>query len=178
MTPTASLIARIVDRHERLKRGSAALARELAMQGLDLMKLREQVPEGEWDSTLAAMKIARSTAYHYMKVAGRWDFKKNQFKDGIHLCNLLRESDFKLLPELQGGGNRLGKDELARRRAQQQLLFDYDRVAPVFDAILNFDGDNPLLSAEDDAIAQMEKGARRILSWTAEARREKEAMEV
>lgn len=145
--------------------------------GLLLAELRSKTREGEWGETISAIGFARSTAYFYMKCAEKWEARKKQLSDGIFLCHLLRESEFNLLPELQGGGQRLGKEELERRRAQSQLLFDFDRIAPAFDAILHFDGGNPLTTAPDETIEALEAGAKKVLLWAKEARAEKEAIE-
>lgn len=169
---TSTLISRIQKEHERCKHGAGEAIQAAVACGALLIELHEQTKDGDWNEKLLAIGINRKTAWNYMRIAEKWDAKKHHLTDGIYLCNLLRESEFKLLPELQGGGNRLGKDELERRRQQDQLVFHFNRVEPALDEVLSFEEGNPLLSEDEQTVEKVERGAKRMLQWVKEARKE------
>ncbi len=166
----STLLAQIKAAHERCFRGTKEAITAAVECGLLLIQLRKIVQAREWGRTLKTIDFPRSTAWEYMQIAQRSDGKV--LKDGIHFCNLLREPDFGLLPELNGGGGRLGKAELERRRRAAQLLFNFDRVAPVLEEVLRYNGrGNPLLSAPQETVEKMERAATRVLEWAREAHR-------
>jgi hypothetical protein len=105
-----------------------------------------------------------------MRLAEKWD--GSVLHDGIFFCNLLRDPDFGLLPELNGGGRRLGKAELERRRKADQMLFHFDRVMPAFAEVLRYNGGaNPLLSADAQTIEHAKLAGERLTKWADEASR-------
>lgn len=163
------ILARIKAAHHRCHRGSVEAVTAAVECGLLLIELRKMLKHGEWNRTLKSIDFPQKTAWNYMEIAKRSDGKV--LKDGIYFCNLLREPDFGLLPELNGGGRRLGKAELERRRKADQMLFHFERAMPGFDEVLRFNGGvNPLLSAPEEAVKKMETAATRVLLWAREAR--------
>lgn len=164
------LLAQIKAAHTRCKRGAVEAINAAVECGLLLIQLRKIVEPRAWGRTLESINFPLRTAWNYMQIARKSDGKV--LKDGIYFCNLLRDEDFGLLPELNGGGRRLGKAELERRRLADQLLFHFERVAPAFDEVLRYNGGaNPLLSAPKEDVAKMERAAERVLDWAREARK-------
>lgn len=165
------LLAQIKAAHQRCRKGTLEAINAAVECGLLLIQLRKIVESRDWGSTLQSIDFPRTTAWKYMAIAKRSDGKV--LKDGIHFCNLLREPDFGLLPELEGGGRRLGRAELERRRRAEQLLFHFDRVEPAFEEVLRYKGGaNPLLSAPPETVQKMERAAERVLGWVKEAHQE------
>ncbi len=166
----SSLLSRIKDAHQRCKRGSVEAINAAVECGLLLIELRKIIKPREWNSTLQTIDFPQRTAWNYMRIAEKWD--GNLLQDGIYFCNLLRDPDFSLLPELEGGGRRLGKAELERRRRADQLLFHFERVEPAFAEVLRYNGGaNPLLAAPQETIEQAKRVGERLQKWADEAGR-------
>jgi len=154
------LILRIRQAHERCKRGSLEAIQAAVNCGALLLELRSKINNGDWTDNLDAIGIKKTTAWNYMKLAEKWDLKKSQLRDGIYFCNLLREDEFDLLPALQGGGRRLGKEELARR----QLVFHFEEFARGLKEVSRFDAQNPFEGIEDDQLRQVRNELERTLA--------------
>lgn len=153
--------------HEDFCKGSAQIVRKAAEIGALLIEAKEMIPHGEFEEAIRSIGMSKVTAWNYRRVAEAWDAKKGMLDNGIKLCDLYREIG--VLPPLKGGGARLGKQELARRRETDQLVFHFDRIQPIFREVLGYQGGNPLFHVEMADREQIRAAAQRLLDWADEA---------
>jgi hypothetical protein len=108
---------------------------------------RNAIQNGEWGDFTSACGMSRVTAWRYMQVAKDWDAKANRLARGLSLCDVYREIG--LLPPCEGGGQRLGKVELQRRHALEQMVFHFDLWETGLKEFSRFT-ENPLLARLDE----------------------------
>ena len=165
---SSSLLSRIQAAHQRCKRGSNEAIAAAVECGLLLLELRKLIKHGEWTEVLQSINFPPRTAWNYVQIAKRCQGKL--LKDGIYFCNLLREPEFGLLPPLEGGGGRLGKKELERRRQAEQMLFHFEKVVePALEEVLRYDFGNPLGSVPADKVQRVRLAGEKLLRWADEA---------
>ena len=135
-----------------------------------LKQMTKIVQFGDWGTFCESAGISRNTAWRYMRVFDDWDSKAGQLGRGLMVCEVYRSIG--LLPELQGGGARLGKDELTKRRQAEQLVFHFDRVEAGIRELSRFK-ENPLLdhleSLEIGRLQEDCKAAERAAQYYREA---------
>jgi len=84
----------------------------------------QQALYGNWGPFLKAAGISDTAARRYMAVAEAFDAKAQHLLEGKSLSDLYRELG--LSKPAAGGGNRLGGEELNRRKAEDQMVFHFD----------------------------------------------------
>jgi len=138
--------------------------------GVLLKAARGSAGHGDWGQFVETCGLSRMTAWRYIRVHDDWDSKAGQLERGLMLCDVYRSIG--LLPEVQGGGARLGKDELSRRRTAEQLVFHFDRVEAGIREMARFT-ENPLLdhleSLEIGRLQEDCKAAERAAQYYREA---------
>lgn len=104
--------------------------------GRELLIAREDAAHGDWEPFLESCGLNRTTAWRYMKVAQDYSDRDAQLMRGNNLCDLYRELG--LMKPLEGGGNRLGKDELDRRREEKARQFQFGFMETALGEIRRF----------------------------------------
>lgn len=110
--------------HEAAQKKAQEAIQAAVTCGSMLNEIAAQLAHGEWYPFLETVGINRETARRYRKLADEFANRGNfLLPQGANLCDLYRE--FGLLPPREGGGNRLGKDELDRRNAEKSKQFEF-----------------------------------------------------
>ena len=134
-TPLRQLAGRANEYHELAKKHAVLAVRSAIQCGAILREAHKTLFHGEtmsdreagygkWTPFLDACGISRTTALRYMAVAEAFDAKAEHLTEGKSLCDLYRALG--LVKPAAGGGNRLGKEELDRRRSADQLTFHFN----------------------------------------------------
>lgn len=133
--PLRQLAGRANEYHELAKKHAVLAVRSAIQCGAILREARQtfhhsgemseqEAVYGKWGPFLKAAGISDTAARRYMAVAEAFDAKAEHLTEGKSLCDLYRELG--LVKPAAGGGNRLGKEELDRRRAADQLTFHFN----------------------------------------------------
>jgi hypothetical protein len=145
--PTDDLAAEIRAKHKQVQVLCKRSIEALVEVGSLLISAQKQQGYGDWGQFLVACQVTRTTAWRYMRLAQDWDPARHQLRRGLMICDVYR--GIGLLPELSGGGRRLGQVELDRRHALEQLVFHFDLVEVGLRELSRFE-ENPLLARLDD----------------------------
>lgn len=121
----------------------------------DRMSEQEAV-YGQWGPFLEAAGISVTTARRYMAVAASFDAQSQHLLEGKSLSDLYRELG--LIKAAAGGGNRLGGEELARRRAEDQMTFHFTILEDAFKEVTRYAEKtghaNPFESLDSETLGQ------------------------
>ena len=130
------LAGRANEYHELAKKHATIAVRSAIQCGALLREVRAKCQHGEWMSFLEAAGVPETSSRRYIAVAEAFDANAKLLTEGKSLCDLYRELG--LVKPAAGGGNRLGGEELARRRAEDQLTFHFDIMELAFKEVARY----------------------------------------
>lgn len=129
-------ILRARELHEECCHHATKAVKSAIQCGVVLRDLEPQVPHGSWYQLLAEIGLKPETARRYKAVAASFDAASQHLLEGKSLSDLYRELG--LIKAAAGGGNRLGGEELNRRREQDQLTFHFDIMELAFKEVARY----------------------------------------
>ena len=129
-------IARARALHEECCTYATKAVKAAIQCGVVLRDLEPLVPHGSWYDVLAEIGLRPETARRYKAVAASFDATSQHLLEGKSLSDLYRELG--LIKPAAGGGNRLGGEELNRRREQDQLTFHFDIMELAFKEVARY----------------------------------------
>lgn len=136
-----------------------------------LGQAREACAHGEWMTFIDASQIPYETARRYMGVAKAYDPDGKVLIEGKSLADLYRALGY--IKPAAGGGNRLGGEELARRREADQLTFHYTLIEDAFAEVTRYakvtGHTNPFQSLDSETLAATREQLTQALALVEDA---------
>lgn len=164
-------LARARELHEECCTYATKAVRAAIQCGVVLRDLEPQVPHGSWYPLLAEIGLKPETARRYKAVAASFDAQSQHLLEGKSLCDLYRELG--LVKPAAGGGNRLGGEELARRRAEDQMTFHFTILEDAFKEVARYAEKtghaNPFESLDSATLGQTREQLTKALALVDEA---------